>query len=435
MNNTKTLVNILNKSINKLKGKKEYLRNSETNFTRNRKLNFDKIINILMCMESGSLKDELYNYFDLNINNPTSSALIQQRDKIKYEAFEWLLNDFNNQTRKNTLYKGYRLLAIDGSSLLISYDKNDYDTYVPQGNQKGYNLFHINAMYDLLEHTYEDIIIQNAVNLDENGAFNNIVDNYNGEKAIYIADRGYESYNSFAHVIESHQKFLIRVKDINSKTSLTRSLSLKDKTNEFDLMIERILTTKQTNEIKKQPDKYKIVPKNQTFDYLNEHTLFYNIKFRVIRFKLDNDNYECIITNLSKEEFDVDEIKKLYNLRWGIETSFRELKYAVGLNSFHSKRRDFIKQEIFLRILFYNFSERIIRKIKPKKNRKNRKYVYQVNFTRAFHIIKKYLKKIKSGTEPPDIESIIEKEIEPIRFGRSSPRKVRNQTFVFFIYR
>ena len=240
MNNTKTLVNILNKSINKLKGKKKYLRNSETNFTRNRKLNFDKIINILMCMESGSLKDELYNYFDLNINNPTSSALIQQRDKIKYEAFEWLLNDFNNQTRKNTLYKGYRLLAIDGSSLLISYDKNDYDTYVPQGNQKGYNLFHINAMYDLLEHTYEDIIIQNAVNLDENGAFNNIVDNYNGEKAIYIADRGYESYNSFAHVIESHQKFLIRVKDINSKTSLTRSLSLKDKTNEFDLMIERI---------------------------------------------------------------------------------------------------------------------------------------------------------------------------------------------------
>ena len=143
MDNTKTLVNILDKSIDKLKEKREYFKNEKSDFTRKRKLNFEKIINLLMCMESGSLKDELYNYFDLNINNPTSSALIQQRNKIKPEAFEWLLNDFNNQTRKNTVYKGYRLLAIDGTSLLISFDKNDYNTYVPQGNQKGYNLFHI----------------------------------------------------------------------------------------------------------------------------------------------------------------------------------------------------------------------------------------------------------------------------------------------------
>ena len=191
----------------------------------------------------------------------------------------------------------------------------------------------------------------------------------------------------------------------------------------------------ETKDIKKDKYNYKFVPKNQTFDFLNESKNFYNIEFRVVRFKLNNDHYECIITNLSEEEFTVEEIKELYNKRWGIETSFRELKYAVGLNSFHSKRRDFIKQEIFLRILFYNFSERIIRIIKPINNKKNRKYGYQVNFTRAFHIIKAYLKKIKSGCEPPNIESIIEKEIEPIRPGRSSPRKVRVQTFVYFIYR
>ena len=28
----------------------------------------------------------------------------------------------------------------------------------------------------------------------------------------------------------------------------------------------------------------------------------------------------------------VEEIKELYNKRWGIETSFRELKYAVAMN-------------------------------------------------------------------------------------------------------
>ena len=33
-------------------------------------------------------------------------------------------------------------------------------------------------------------------------------------------------------------------------------------------------------------------------------------------------------------------------MRWGIETVFRELKYTIGLNAFHAKKRELIKQEI-----------------------------------------------------------------------------------------
>ena len=53
-------------------------------------------------------------------------------------------------------------------------------------------------------------------------------------------------------------------------------------------------------------------------------------------------------------EFSTEEIKELYALRWGIETSFRELKYAVGLTSFHSKKHEYIIQEIWARLLLYN---------------------------------------------------------------------------------
>ena len=430
MNNSKELIEKLDNLMSKLKEKRKYFKNEKTNFTRNRKLNFETVIYLLMCMESGSLKDELYKYFGLNKDNPTSSALIQQRDKIKLEAFEWLLKEFNKVTIQNKTYKGYRLLAVDGSSIPISYDENDKETYIDLSPNKGHNRFHLNAMYDLLEHTYEDIIIQGEANNDENGAFNTFVDRYNGDNAIFIADRCYESYNSFVHVMNSNQKFLIRVKDISSNGILS-ALNLKDGV--FDLTINRILTLKQTKDVKNNPDKFRFMPKKSTFDFMDKSNPYYDIKFRTLRFKLDNGKYECIITNLSKEEFTVDEIKDLYNKRWGIETSFRELKYAVGMSAFHSKRRDFIKQEIYLRILFYNFSERIIRKRTIKFS--DKKYLYQLNFTRAFHIIKIYLIKIKSGFKPPDVESIIEKEIEPVRFGRSSPRNVRNQTPVFFIYR
>ena len=103
------------------------------------------------------------------------------------------------------------------------------------------------------------------------------------------------------------------------------------------------------------------------------------------------------------------------------------------MNAFHSKRRDLIKQEILIRMLFYNFSERVIQNIKLKQ--KKRKHKYQINLTRAFHLIRFVLNKIKRGIKPPNIESILEKEIEPVRPDRSSTRKVRHQTPVFFVYR
>ena len=76
--------------------------------------------------------------------------------------------------------------------------------------------------------------------------------------------------------------------------------------------------------------------------------------FRVIRFKLTDDKYEVLITNLSQEEFTVDELKNIYAMRWGIETSFRNLKYSLSLMLFHSKKTEYILQEIFLLTLLFN---------------------------------------------------------------------------------
>ena len=39
-------------------------------------------------MESGSITNELLNYFDISPETPTASAFVQQRNKLKPEAFE-----------------------------------------------------------------------------------------------------------------------------------------------------------------------------------------------------------------------------------------------------------------------------------------------------------------------------------------------------------
>ena len=66
-----------------------------------------------------------------------------------------------------------------------------------------------------------------------------------------------------------------------------------------------------------------------------------------------------VVTNLDKKDFPSELLKQLYAKRWGIETSFRDLKYTIGLLHFHSKKVEHILQEIYARLIMYNFSELI----------------------------------------------------------------------------
>ena len=153
----------------------------------------------------------------------------------------------------------------------------------------------------------------------------------------------------------------------------------------FDHAMQPALTRKQTKEVKADPKRYKILPKTSPFDYLDLHDRkFYTLNFRVVRFAISEDSYECIITNLPKEEFPTEEIKKLYAMRWGIETSFRELKYAIGLSCFHSKKVEYIIQEIYARLVLYNYCEIITMNIVI--HQKDTKHIYQMNYTIAIHI-------------------------------------------------
>lgn len=174
--------------------------------------------------------------------------------------------------------------------------------------------------------------------------------------------------------------------------------------------------------------------KKTPFDYLDLHnSLFYDMKMRIVRFPISESTYECIITNLPEDAFPTEKIKELYHMRWGIETSFRELKYAIGLTRFHSKKIDYIKQEIWARLLLYNFCEIITTKVVVKKN-KNRKYDYQLNYTRAIRICC-YFVSLKKEKSPPDVEYLIGRELLPVRPGRKDPRKVKPQASISFLYR
>ena len=117
-------------------------------FTRKRKLDMETLINLILSMKGGSISKELYTYFGGDIETATSSAFVQQRAKIRAEAFEYLFRKFNDassQMDTNT-YDGYSLLAVDGSDINIAKNPES-DTYFVKSD---YNQFHLNAVYDVL---------------------------------------------------------------------------------------------------------------------------------------------------------------------------------------------------------------------------------------------------------------------------------------------
>ena len=175
---------------------------------------------------------------------------------------------------------------------------------------------------------------------------------------------------------------------------------------------------------------------HRDFDYLprtnrkHDPSMFYKLPFRIVRFEITEDTYETVVTNLDAQFFPPKELKKLYAMRWGIETSFRELKYTVGLLHFHAKKVEYIYQEVFARLIMYNFTELITSPVIIQNA--DAKYAYRANFTVAVHVCRQFF---LGNVSPPDVEAVIRRNVSPIRPGRSRPRNMTVKHAVSFIYR
>ena len=323
--------------------------------TRNRKFPFQKVIPFILAFRGGTLNHEIMDFFGLDPSAGTSSAFIQRRSTILPEAFESLFHDFSRSVDENKLYRGLRLLAVDGSDLQIAANPKDPDSYYPGVNgQRAYNLLHINAMYDLHRHILK-------------------------------------------------------------------------------------LTNKQSNEVKellKDKNHYRHITNTIRFDYLPrtsrkyDPAVFFELHFRIVRFPISDTACETIITNLDASAFPLHDIKRLYAMRWGIETSFRNLKHTLGLLHLHAKKVEFVLQEIFAKLTMYNFCELITQSVVIRQAQKT--HTYKVNFSDAVHICRQFF---LGDVPPPILEAMLMRYISPIRPGRKDTRKLTQKSSASFTYR
>lgn len=413
-----------------------YCFNPEKDFTRNRKLSAETVLKGTIGMESGSLTNELIDLFHSSPDMPTASAFVQQRNKIKPEAFKTIFERFSEKIT-NDISSEMPILAVDGSDIQIATNPKEEASYFPGvDGRKGYNLLHLNALYDLKSRIYLNAVVQQKDDKNEHKALQEMIDCSPIQKALVIADRGYESYNSMAHIQEKGWFFLFRIKDGNIGIKSALDFPLSD---EFDMNISLKLTRKQTNEIKelcKDRNHYKYIASSTAFDYLplknrkKDPAKFYELNFRIVRFPISEDTYEVVLTNLDAKAYTPQILKELYALRWGIETSFRDLKYTIGMLNFHSKKVMCVQQEIYAHLIMYNFAEMITSHVVIDK--KQRKHTYKANFSVAVHMCRKFY---RGETTSPDLEAIIARNLVPIRPDRHRERNLATKVFHGFVYR
>ena len=423
------------KIINELKGflelilkdpkLREGFSRKQQDFTRNRKLSFEKIALFLINLSKKSLSVELKEFFDLlSITELrcTKSALSQQRQKIHHCFFqiwnELLTTCFYHYYQDNVKrWKGFRLWGIDGSTLYL-INKDDVKKYFGVQTNQSVEIPMARTMYahDVLN----DLTVFSQlypITYSEHAVLPTWIEKL-PEDVIGIYDRGFASFKiMYLHINqEKEKKFIIRVPVTFNKVVKEFVASGKRSKivqfNATDGAIEKLYNLG-----------YKLTPET-------------SINVRLIRVELDNGEVEVLATNLYDEkDYPTDLFKEVYFKRWGVEINIGIQKNYQQMEIFSGQTVESIHQDFYAGIFTLNLHSLLMKQCDEdiQKINQKRKYNYKINRNVTLGFLKGEIVKIFLYNDPREIIEKLKKEfikeIEPIRPNRTYPRKVKMKRF------
>lgn len=411
-----------------------FLKNPLSDMTRARKISFKDTIFSVLNFGGRSIRSEMKDYFGLTRDRPSPSALIQQRNKLTPEVFPELFYRFNKALPFKRKLHGLQILACDGTDLNLLPDAGDTENFIRyRSGNGGYYQIHANALFDVGEQRYLDLELQPRPKMNETQALVTMLDRLSLNKnTLIICDRGYDSFNLMAHLMSKGVYFLIRAKNPLSPCSHFKHCSIPA-SGTYDIDIRRSITRSRKKCYLSHPEQYTVLHPGRPFDMIaaDDKESVFDMDLRIVAADISENTTEYLITNLPRKKYPPRSLVAFYKLRWSEETSFLKLKYALSLSRMHSRKREFVSQEIYAKFIMYNFVSMVYsaaRKASEKDNDgKNRKYKYLPSFQDAVGTIRFYL--LNSVTNKKLITLLLMDRAE-VKPGKHHPRKVRSQSAV-----
>ena len=389
---------------------KEAARKKPTDFTRDRKMPFEEVILFMLLSFKSSTKSALRRFFNA-LSKPISmqqQSFSEARKKVKIEAFIQLFRltvEVMRENYRNT-WHGYRLLAVDGSKIALPADKKLLKHFGGMGRGASSPTAQGSIAYDVLNDIVMDALLV-PLSIDERSLAKQHLEHCTAmepsEKKLFIYDRGYASFELIELLVQNGAQFVMRVRD------------------KFNVTIDA-----QT-----QPDGFVYLEKNGK-----------RIGVRVIKFKLDSGETETLITQLTDKRMGIKAFKKLYFLRWPVETKYDLVKNKLQIENFTSRTVEGIQQDFYatlyltntVAITAFDAQAEIDKARKDKENH----YDYQANRNELIGVLKERFVQAVVQEDPEQsaamIQGIIDeiaRSVVPKRLGRTIPRNPspRNSKF------
>lgn len=348
----------------------------------------------------------------------STSAFNQARMKIKPELFKHFITLLNKQfytdnDERVTLWKNFRLLGCDGSTLTLPITDALKKKYSHNINQHTSDVLiaRTSILYDL----ENGMVIDGALAPFTQGERQLAVSLFQGLKKstfneLIILDRGYPSFELICELHKLNIDYVMRIKP--------RFSNITEKFMESDLME---LTTEIT-----QSRPHRKISLLKVFHFQDK-----SVKVRLVKVLLSSGETELLITSLTnKTKYPATIFKELYFKRWGIETLYDKLKNKLLIENFTGYSETSILQDFYCTLFLSNIQSLLVGEANEElisRKESNKKYEYKINTNLSIGFIKTrlielFLKESNTGDILTELEKLFIKNLIPIRPERSFSR-------------
>ncbi|MCP3876664.1 MAG: IS4 family transposase [Desulfobacteraceae bacterium] len=402
-------------------------RQSEKDFSRQRKLPFHVLIAFLLNFVKGSYQDELDKFFqiihrfDVARRVVSKAALTKARMKLKFEAFAELnlhmVNYFEKHFKPRTWF-GFRLLAIDGSTTRLPLTEAISQHFGVWNGRQGAPspVARISQLYDVLNKLTIDAIIKPKRFGERELAAQHLLKSM--PKDLILLDRGYPAWWLFNMILSMNTDFCARV-------SCTKWKAVREFF--YSGLSEKVI--------------HLTIPSTSTAQCKEMELGTMPLKLRMVRIK-NKGKVQILITSLiDTDRYPINIFQDLYHKRWPVEEDYKTIKCRMDMENFSGKSVLSVYQDFHAKIFVKNLVSIMTFPLKDalEKNGNHRAYEYQINFTQAlskskgaiallFHETGKKIRCLIS-----DLQNIFQRTIEPIRPGRKYPRNHKVNSRKFFL--
>jgi len=419
MTNTNlAILHALRDFIDHVHEKKMFIENKNHFTVNDSKLNFHRLISLVLNLPKKSLSLEIEEFFDV-IDKPelacTKSAFTQQRSKLSYHFFSALtakLLDENRLRNSITLkrWKGFILCGVDGSTINLVNRPDVREFFGTQSNNHSdYPMGRIMCIYDVLNNVTVGCDLF-PVTISEREIIKHWIEVTSSEHLL-LYDRGFPSFvNFFLH--DQQEKPIHYV--MRARPDMSMAVAGFANSKKRDTILRLQANNDNVNDLCRLG--YKI-------------TKGMELKVRAIKVKLNNGETEILLTNLFDPiTYPTSIFKDLYFKRWGAETNYDVQKNCLQLECFSGTKVNSILQDFYAAVFIGNLQSILTNSCHKKLQRKTarRKHVYQMNKNLAIGLIKNKVPLLLLHRSPEKIlERLLEQQLkfhEPVRPNRSYPR-------------